>query len=296
MKTRLLLLAFIVLTLISSPVLAQARVSITPSSQEAYAGTVQSYMATIYNDQTTQDRFLLSYAGTYPAWVDIDKSNVIIPAGGNENVKITLKPPIGASQGVYRYIFKAESFSNASLTASVELFLSILLKYPVAIQNFALDASSYNPGAVVNVLASVKNLAETQELYTLDVSITSPTGEKKGQSVPVDLNGNELKSLKIPIQLDKYQASGAHRVNVELRTSVGEIIILNQTAFTVNSVINVPHIKTETKSWTEKDVSITVKNEGNVVATGIVVEEPISRMVAWLVAFETKPQNITQGT
>lgn len=295
MKTRPLLLALLVLTLLTPPVLGQARVSISPSNQESYAGTTQTYIATIYNDQTRQDRFLLSYTGTYPAWADIEKNNVIIAANANENVKITLKPPIGASQGVYRYIVKAESFSNASVIASNELFLSILLKYPVIIQSFALDSNAYNPGTAVNVLTSIKNLAETQDSYTLDVSITSPTGEKKGQSVPVSLNAAELKAVKTPVQLDKYQASGAYRANIELKTSAGEIILLNQTTFMVNSVINVPHTKTETKGWTAKDVSITVKNEGNVVANDIVIEEPVSNLVAWLITFDTQPQKTAQG-
>ncbi len=296
LKTRPLLLALLVLTLLAPPAFGQVRVSISPSSQESYAGTTQTSIVTIYNDQAKQDRFLLSYTGTYPAWADIEKNNVIIAANANENVKITLKPPIGASQGVYRYIVKAESFSNASILASNELFLSILLKYPVTIQSFALDSGAYNPGTAVNVLTSIRNIAETQDSYTLDVSITSPTGEKKGKSVDVSLNAAELKTVKTPVQLDKYQTPGAYRANIELKTNAGEIILLNQTTFTVNSVINIPHTKTETKSWAAKDVSITVKNEGNVVANDIVIEEPVSRLVAWLVTFDSQPQKTSQNT
>ncbi len=295
MRIRLLLFALLALTLLTPPALGQARVSISPNSQESYAGTTQAYITTIYNDQAKQDRFLLSYTGTYPSWADIEKNNVIIAANANENVKITLKPPIGAPQGVYRYIVKAESFSNASVIASNELFLSILLKYPVMIQSFALDSSAYNPGTAVNVLTSIKNLAGTQDSYTLDVSITSPAGEKKGKSVSVDLSAAELKEIKTPVQLDKYQVSGAYRANIELKTGAGEIILLNQTAFTVNSVINIPHTKTEVKSWTAKDVSITVKNEGNVVANDIVIEEPVSRLVSWLVTFGAQPQKTVQN-
>ncbi|MFH0890356.1 MAG: hypothetical protein V1836_04445 [Candidatus Aenigmatarchaeota archaeon] len=266
--------------------------SVSPTQAEGLSGSVTRYVITIRNLESVTDRFLLSYSGTYSSWLTIENNNVVVPAGGEATVTLSVNPPIGINPSVYRYVVKAESAENPSVIGSAEFFFTVNFKYPLIITDFKLDSSTYNPGSDITASIKVANLAVTDlEGFSLDITLTDPLNGQKGVTVPIGLKGLEEKTVQKVIQLDKYTMPGQYKAFVELKSQANEQVSQNRTSFSVNNFYNVLQEKLVQKTFSGKTVIITVSNEGNMVAKNVTVREDLSSLVSWLAVPETAPTN-----
>ncbi len=287
-----MLLAVLVSLMFLSPLAAAADVamSVTPSQAEGYGGSVTKYLVTVKNLQSKADRFLLSYSGTYSSWATLEKSNIIVPAGGEETVTLSINAPVGVNPSVYRYVVRAESFDNPSVSASAELFFTIFFKYPMLIKEFKLDAATYSPGADVNAMIKVANLAVTDlEGFSLDMTITDPANKQKGITLPIGLKGFEEKAVQKIISLDKQATAGVYKAFVQLKSQAGEQVSQNQTSFSVQSLYKIDQTKTEQKTSSGKIVTMTLVNDGNLPGRNLTVREDLTSVVSWLATPDTQP-------
>lgn len=293
------LLAIMASLMFLSPFVAAADVamSVTPSQAEGYGGSVTKYLVAVKNLQNKADRFLLSYSGTYSSWATLEKSNVIVPAGGEETVTLFVNAPVGVNPSVYRYVVRAESFDNPSVSASAELFFTIFFKYPMSIKEFKLDAATYSPGADVNAVIKVANLAATDmEGFSLDITITDPANRQNGITLPIGLKGLEEKTVQKVIPLDKQAAAGVYKAFVQLKSQAGEQVSQNQTSFSVQSLYKIDQAKTEQKISSGKVVTITLVNNGNLPGKNLTVREDLTSVVSWLATPDTQPtKTISSG-
>ncbi len=293
------LLAVLASLMFLSPLVAAADVamSITPSQAEGYSGSVTKYLVTVKNLQNKADRFLLSYSGTYSSWATLEKSSVVVPAGGEETVTLSINAPVGVNPSVYRYVVRAESFDNPSVSAGAEFFFTILFKYPMVIKEFRLDSAIYNPGADVNAVIKVANLAVTDlEGFSLDITITDPVNGQQGMTLPIGLRGLEEKVVQKTIQLDKQAVAGVYKASVQLKAQSGEQVSQNQTSFSVLSLYKIDQAKTEQKISSGKIVTITLVNDGNLPGRNLTVREDLTSVVSWLATPDTHPtRTISSG-
>lgn len=291
MNKVLFLTIFTCLIFVSSFVAAAGvDVSVTPSQAEGFSGSLTKYAVTVKNLENKADRFLLSYSGTFSSWLTLDKSNVVIPAGGEETIYLSVNPPVGINPSVYRYIVRADSADNAAVSGSAEFFFAVYFKYPILIKGFRLDAQNYNPGSDVAATIKVANLAVTDlEGFSLDITITDPLNRQTGLTIPVGARGLEEKIIQKIMPLDKHAVAGDYKASAQLRAQTGEQISQNQTKFSVNSFYNVLQTKDEQKTSSGKTITIKLSNEGNLVGRNLTVREELSSVVSWLAAPDTKP-------
>ncbi|MBI1972347.1 MAG: hypothetical protein HYS53_03535 [Candidatus Aenigmarchaeota archaeon] len=287
----LILTLFASVIVVSSFAAAQGvDVSVTPSQAEGYSGSLTKYAVTIKNLQGKADHFLLSYSGTFSSWLTLDKSSMVIPAGGEETVYLSVNAPVSINPSVYRYVVRADSADNAGVSGSDEFFFAVYSRYPLVIKDFRLDAAGYNPGSDVNAVIRVANLAVTDlEGFSLDLTITDPVNRQTGLTIPVGARGLEEKVIQKTITLDKQAVAGDYKASARLRAQTGEQISQNQTKFVVNSFYNVLQTKEEQKTPSGKIVTIKLSNEGNLAGRNITVREDLSSVVSWLASPDTEP-------
>ncbi len=294
-----MLLAVLASLMFLSPLAAAADVamSVTPPQAEGYGGSATKYLVTVKNLQNKADRFLLSYSGTYSSWATLEKSNVIVPAGGEETATLSINAPVGVNPSVYRYVVRAESFDNPSVSASADFFFTIFFKYPIVIREFKLDSANYNPGTDVNAMIKVNNLAATDmEGFSLDMTITDPANRQKGITLPIGLKGFEEKTVQKVISLDKQAMAGVYKAFVQLKSQAGEQVSQNQTSFSVQSLYKIDQAKTEQKISSGKIVTITLVNDGNLPGRNLTVREDLTSVVSWLATPDTQPtKTISSG-
>ncbi|MBI2085286.1 MAG: hypothetical protein HYT71_02110 [Candidatus Aenigmarchaeota archaeon] len=272
-------------------------VSVTPSQAEGYSGSVTKYAVTIKNLENKADRFLMSYSGTFSSWVTLEKSSLVIPAGGEETIDLSINPPVGINPSVYRYVVRVDSADNPSVFGSSEFFFAVYFKYPIVIRDFKLDASNYNPGADVTASIKLANLAVTDlEGFSLDITITDPEGKQTGLTLPVGVNGLEEKTVQKIIPLGKQAVAGNYGASAQLRSQAGEQVSQNQTKFSVNSYYNIVQTKDEQKTSSGKTVILKISNNGNLVGRNLTVREDLSSVISWLAEPDTKPnRTISSG-
>ncbi|MBI3412976.1 MAG: DUF11 domain-containing protein [Candidatus Aenigmarchaeota archaeon] len=296
-RKSLFLSVFVSLVVISSFVSAAGvDVSVTPSQAEGFSGSATKYAVIIKNMENKADQFLLSYSGTFSSWVTLEKSSVVIPAGGEETVYLSVNPPVGINPSVYRYVVRADSANDATIFDTAEFFFTVYFKYPLVIRDFKLDNSAYNPGTDINAVIKVANLAVTDlEGFSLEITITDPLNRQTGLTVPVGVGGLEEKTVQKPIALDKHAMAGDYKASARLRSQSGEQVSQNQTSFVVNTYYNVLQTKDEQKTSSGKTVTIKLSNEGNLVGRNITVREDLSSVVSWLASPDTKPNYTTSS-
>ncbi|MBI4177257.1 MAG: hypothetical protein HY516_02725 [Candidatus Aenigmarchaeota archaeon] len=275
---------------------AGVEVSVTPSQAEGYSGSVTKYAVTIKNLESKADSFLLSYSGTFSSWITLDKNLVVIPAGGEETIYLSVNPPVGINPSVYRYVVRADSANDPTIFGSSEFFFTVYFKYPIVIKDFRLNAADYNPGSGINAMIKVANLAVTDlEGFSLDITITDPLNRQSGLTIPVGVGGLEEKTIQKVITLEKHAVAGGYKASAQLRAQNGEQVSQNKTSFAVNSLYNVLQTKEEQKISSGKVVTIKLSNEGNLAGRNITVREDLSSVVSWLATADTKPTRTTSS-
>ena len=233
------------------PHLSQAvDVDVNPSHSETYVNEKAWYTIEIYNDNYRTDEFVITVFGPHLEWLNLGGYYLKMGGYEYEEVKMDFYPKLENS---YEYEILVYSRTDNKNRDSDTVSLKVLPERFVILFDFSSEKIGNNLEIDLGLSSKHKR----------DVEI---------QFEVIDSNGRRVKYLEITKEVD-----GAEEIHetipiddllagsYEVRMSIPEHNIMDETSFYVPSVHSVVTKKKIVSTPFGQEIIITIKNEGNVV-------------------------------
>lgn len=262
--------------LASSPV----ELSVTPSVASTYLGSSVTFNLTITNNQNTYDGFTIGVSGPHLEWVNLGNYYQGVNAMSSKSVPLILYPV--KYDGTFVHNITVSSFSDPGVEASKTITLTVLPVEVLSAQDFTARLSGNN----LNVAVTLKSAGRKEAGVAFSV-LDSKGNLITSASSTMVVNGSKEVSMSIP--LPEGLLAGSYTVKM----NVAGTDIAAQAGFSVEEVRNVTETKTVVSSPLYQEVTIVVRNSGNVAESGYKVYQTLDRdlLITWI----TSPTKIYVG-
>ena len=283
MKTGGLLLVFAAaVVLFAVPVMAQpVSITVTPGEIKSDVDVSNIYTVSITNGQTNADTFKLNLDGPYIWWGPTFSFPIDVAAGETKTFNMTFFPTDNRF-GRFPYTLTVNSLKSSSVSDSASFFLDV---EPVRVNGITFSKS----GNLVSAGILVDSLKRRD--VSFDISLKTANGDVIASSTFVEqIDGTESVSgsLALPTNL----LAGSYTFFVEATTE--GITIKKSEPFTLEAVHNVVKTRAEVDTTMYKEITITLKNQGNIVENSYKVTETAD--AGQLLGFVTAPSGCSGNT
>lgn len=261
MKMTACALAFAaVMILFAAPVLAEpVSITVTPDEIKSDVDVNNIYSVTITNNQNQRDAFQFKVDGPYFWWVS-PIMLVELDAGASRTFNLTIFPT-GDRFGRFYYTLNTFSFYNPAVSDSTGFYLDV---EPVRIGELEVKKS----GSTLYITVPVDSLKRRDILFSFSVR-ESGGSVVASSSFSSQVEGSQ--NISGAIDLPSNLLAGNYTLYVEATTS-GTTIKKTQ-PFVLEPIHNVVQTRAETDTTLYKEITITVKNLGNIVEDNYMVTE-----------------------
>jgi uncharacterized membrane protein len=243
----------------------------------------RSYQVTfeVFNDGNTADTYGLSIVSedaSLPSWFTFDDSRATVPAGGSRMMIASISVPTDAMAGNYLFDIQAKSESaNVSGRLSGSIEVSTFRSVTITTDN---DESTVDPtagpGEGATFTINVRNQGNVAETVTLDVTYPSAWGLPIITPAPVTVEPftNTLVTLEFPPTTVPINAAPLNTITVKARYGPHETAMLSLKVRVLKPDVSVMSVTAATNTPLDGDlvdVTIILKNAGQVDATGLTV-------------------------
>lgn len=201
--------------------------------------------------------FSFSVFGPKPEWIVFEKSLISLEKGESKTVKVHIKPGENAYEAVYKFRLKVTAQDGS--VKEVAFPLKIVQTEKLRFSNISISCKNNicSPGEKVKFSVKITNLGKEKRTFKI---IFLFQGKKAEHDVIVE--GRSDKIVSSEFLLDKYQSPGEYKVNFEVMEA-GEKIFEKTSSFMVKKIEKIEKSESEKKGIFTRDVTITLKNEGN---------------------------------
>ncbi|MBI2545319.1 MAG: hypothetical protein HYW22_01825 [Candidatus Aenigmarchaeota archaeon] len=294
---KLLFISFMLGFLVSTSI-ANAAIQVTiPSNVVVYTGETTDINVKITNTGS-QDTFSLNVFPPQLEKVSASADSFLITLNGNSEtvVKVHFTVAIDTDPVSRSFVITAKSVSNPTITDTQNIVLQITRKTPVYVRDMSLDNYNLNPGGNVTVNADVFNLDDTNSAqYFLKVTVAKNGDVIKTFNRQVDsIPPRSTYRFSDMLTLDKYASPGTYTVNADIRDVSNNLKYSTSTTFSVNTVTQ-PSTEYIHKSTgfniVTSYVTMTIKNDGNVILPGFELTDSIPNFAQILFSPSIEPSS-----
>jgi hypothetical protein len=278
MKTGGVLLAFAVaVALFAVPVFAQdVTVTVAPGEIKSDVDINNVFQLTVTNNQGRPDIFKMVPNGPYIYWVTPTFSLIDLQSGESKTLDITIFP-IGDRFGRFPFTATVTSTSNPVVSDMTSFYLDV---EPVRIN----DISPEKRGGTVFVTMEVNSMKRRDVSFAVSVRETSGR-VVSSSSFNEQIDGTQTvsSSVSVPDNL----LSGTYDLFVE--ATADGATIKKSTPLVIGEVHDMVKTRAEVDTALYREITITVRNNGNVIEDNYKVTESTSP--GQLVGFITAPND-----
>jgi hypothetical protein len=276
-------LALLVATvLFAVPAFAQpVSITVTPDEIKSDVDVNNAFMVTITNNQGNADSFRITPYGPYIFWVTVPVWMIDLQSGETKTFVVTLFPT-GDRYGRFPYTLTATSEKNPAIASTAEFYLDV---EPVRIHDISLVKS----GSTVSAEIIVDSLKRRDVSFA--ISLRTANGDVvAGSAFTSQIDGTQTVSGSIDMPANLL--AGSYTFFVEATTE-GTTIKKSQ-PFVLDPVHNIVKTRAEVDTALYKEITITLKNQGNVIEDNYKVVETTG--AGQMVGFVTAPNDCASGS
>jgi uncharacterized membrane protein len=235
----------------------------------------------VFNNGNTEDSYGLSATSDdskLPSWFSFQAARITVPAGESRMTIATISVPSDALAGNFLFAIQANSESanvSAQLSGSIEV--STYRDVTITTDDPQSDVDpSGGAGEKAQFLLTVRNLGNQAETVTLDVTYPPSWGLPiiTPESATVAAFGQTTITLEFAASAIPANAAPINVISVKARYGPLESIALQLTVNVKKPDVSVVSVTTSTdtpKDGDLVDVTVTLRNSGDVDATGLTV-------------------------
>jgi uncharacterized membrane protein len=235
----------------------------------------------VFNNGNTEDSYGLAATSddsTLPSWFSFQAARITVPAGESRMTIATISVPSDALAGNFVFAIQASSESaNVSTHLSGSIEVSTFRDVTVTTDN---TQSSVDPsggaGEKAQFTLTVRNLGNQAETVTLDVSYPNAWGLPiiTPESATIEAFGQTTITLEFSASAIPANAAPINAISVKARYGPHESVALQLTVNVKKPDVSVQTVTTSTETPKDGDlvdVTVTLRNSGDVDATGLTV-------------------------
>lgn len=276
---------FLTLLAIASTAIAADDLKITLSSKDmtTYINESVTLEVMIENNQLKSDTFSINVFPAYWYGIRVDLENRFIQVNAKSNVTTKIYFDTRSSDPIISpFIITVDSINNKNVSATDTFKLTVLRKSPVYVSDIKINKYTVNPGDTITIDSYITNSALTPTgFFNVQTNVKHNELVIKRFDDSVDsLPSTSVKKISNTYIFNKYASPGTYYV---------ETIIKDETNFlkgyklsdpiTVNEVNKLVKEKSVQYGLISQTITLTVKNEGNVVASNFYVTETVPQFV-----------------